>query len=267
MDPVASPKFVVPNPRIPRVIGILNIVFASGLLLCGLCTTAYVTLLIPGVARVMETQTKKMEAQQAAVKKADLDAVDVEEKAAKTDAEKVAVQAKRREIESRPKVELPPSMDMKQMGFDNPKVRFYTWVDLLSACVLNLLMLASGIGLVMSRTWGLKLGIGVAAIKIVRLVLLYGFVIVEVVPVVSMGMAKFAGDTLAKQQQATGAPLPPGFQEQIARVYTVMGTGSAVGTMIIGAIYPAVVLWLLTRPGAREACSGRSKPLEMGELP
>ncbi|MHC5540158.1 hypothetical protein ACYOEI_18210 [Singulisphaera rosea] len=267
MDPVASPMPIAPNSRIPRTIGILNIVFASGLLICGLCTTAYVVILLPTMSRVMDATTKNLEAKHASIKKADLEAVDVEAKAAKTDEEKAAIEAKRREIEARPKPELPAQFDLKQLGMDHPKVKFYSWVDLISAFVLNLLMLASGIGLVMSRRWGLKLGVWVAAIKIIRLVLLYGFVIVEVVPVVSVGMAKLAHDTIVKQQQGTGGPaLPANFQESLARVYSVMGTASAVGTMVFGVIYPAIMIWLLTRPGAIEACPSRSKVLDLGEM-
>jgi hypothetical protein len=40
METAAPAGFVVPNPRIPKVLGVLNIVFASALLILGLCTAA-----------------------------------------------------------------------------------------------------------------------------------------------------------------------------------------------------------------------------------
>src|SRR3954452_25454004 len=192
---------VVPSPRIPKVIGILNIVFASGLILGALCMAGYAAML-PMLGKAMEGVQKQADLEVEKRKQADLKAVEEEAKTATTDVEKQSLEARRREIEARPKVQMAPGMDFNKMGMNDPKLRFYGWADALSAVVLNVAMLASGIGLVRRRRWGISLGIGTALAKIVRLVVLYSFFALAVVPTLAQNMGKFVGEMMVQQQQA-----------------------------------------------------------------
>ncbi len=53
-----------------------------------------------------------------------------------------------------------------------------------------------------------------------------------------------------------GRPWRAGF---FAKMYTVMYTGMGLGVMLTGVIFPAILLWCLTRPGVKSACSGQWK--------
>jgi hypothetical protein len=122
----------------------------------------------------------------------------------------------------------------------------------------NVLMLISGVGLIRLREWGRKLAVWVAALKIVRLIVLYGIFIMVMVPI----FVKLILDMFEEMAQS----LPPGAgRPPIAGMTTMFGTMfsvSAVAVMILGSIYPGIVLWLLTRPGVKAACNGRESLLE-----
>ncbi len=250
--------YVAPNPRVVSVVGTLNILFASALLICGLCSSAYFVLVIPTFGKVMQQAQAKIQAQQEAKKKASIVTLDDLEKEAKTDQEKAEIAAKRKEIESQPKANLPPGMNIKDMGFDDPKFKVYMWVDFITGAGLNLLLLASGIGLVMRKLWGLRLALWVSGAKIARLVLCYGYAVLEIVPTMAVNMAKMAMQAIQQQQQMQpgAAPVPnqANVYEMLVRLYTISGTGGSVAMIVLGIIYPAIVLWLLTRPGAKAAC-------------
>jgi hypothetical protein len=251
---------VVPSPRIPKVLGILNIVFAAGLILAGLCMAAYAAML-PMIGKAMTEIQKKADAEVEKKKQADLKAIDEEAKAAQTDSEKESLEKKRQEIESRPKPVMAPGMDFNKMGLDDPKLKIYGWVDSLTALVLNVVMLVAGIGLVRRKSWGISLGIGTATAKIVRLVLVYTYFALAVVPTMAQNMGKFAGEMIVQQQATMGRPAPPGVDTQmLTRVYFITYTIGAVAMIVFGSIYPAISLWLLTRPGARAACDESQLP-------
>lgn len=260
MDPDDKARLAASRPRIPRVLGILNIVFAANLLVCGVCGGTYFTLVIPLAGKMTTRMQEQMTTRLEEKRKADLKVLDRDATKAKTDREKWEVEARRKEIASR-KVAMPLGTDPNVVGFNEPKIRRFAWIEFLSGVALNLLLLASGIGLVQRRTWGLRLGIGVAAAKIVRLVLCYGYVIVGIAPTIALNLAQVAKKAM-EQQQMPGVPAPPAnMYDLFVKTYTIMITASSVTIILLGVIYPAVMLWLLTRPGAWLACSDRPRPL------
>ncbi|WP_406696613.1 hypothetical protein V5E97_37075 [Singulisphaera sp. Ch08] len=260
MEPVSSSSYVVPNPRIPKVLGILNIVFASALMICGLCSIGYYTS-IPMFSKTMVKFQKDIEAKQDSERKAVLDAFKAEEEAATTDEAKAAVGERRKVYEAQPQPPKVPQMDFGAMGLEDRPILIYVWFEFLSGLLLNLLLLTAGIGLVLRRPWGIKLGLGVAALKIIRLVLVYGYATIAIIPKLAVGMTKFQMQAMA-QQQAAGQKLPPGFADTLTKAMLVWFTSCAVAMMIVGSIYPIVSLWLLSRPSARAACSDSAKTQE-----
>jgi hypothetical protein len=264
MDPIPPQKSVIPNPRIPRTVGTLNIIFASLLLLCDLGCGVYVSLLVPTIGMAMEGMQKKVQDQQEVEKKAFLADLDEKEKAAKTDEEKLEIKAKRLEVEKRPKAVMPGTMDMKQMGWDDPKLVTYVWVTVMSGMLLNLLLLAAGIGLLQRRSWGLKLGLGVPVAKIVRLVVLCAYCTLVLIPEFSIKLAKTINEAMVQQQAANKAQ-PPNMYELLARTYTIMYTVMTIGFFLVAVIYPLISVWMLTRPGVKAACSDKVAITEQGE--
>src|SRR4051794_32370750 len=107
MENGAPSGYVVPNVRIPKVVGILNIVFASAILICGLCMGVYV-MILPSFGKAVVGMQKKMEQTLEDQKKAELNQLDEEEKAAETAEQKAIIRERRAEINERPK----PSMNV-----------------------------------------------------------------------------------------------------------------------------------------------------------
>jgi hypothetical protein len=259
MESTGQGGYVVPNVRIPKVLGILNIVFASGILLCGLCSGFYY-MMLPGLmkasATMQETAIKHFEEEQ----KADLKKLDEADQAAKSDEEKAAIEKQRIEVRSRPKPNFGLN-DPSSLGLDDPKLMKYMWADLLTSLVLNLMMLIAGIALVNRKPSGITLGLWTAGLKIIRLILIYSLFAIVVVPTLARTLGKVA--VAATQAQVTGRPMPPNVDMAFfVRTYTIMYTVVAVGMIVFGSIYPLVSLWLLSRPGARAACSGAKLPGE-----
>jgi hypothetical protein len=249
---------VAPNFRVPRLVGILNVMFSTQILVCGLFLGAY-TLTIPVMARFFSQLQVQVERQAETARKTQLKALAEDEAKAKTDQEKIEVAARRIELENRPKGMLPPTVDFTQIGLGAPEFIAFCWTELLTGYALNIALLVSGIGLMSWKPWARSLGVWTAALKIVRLALIYGYFILAVVPPLGQKMAKVAVDMLTMQ----GTPFPSRGGtppvDMLVRIYTVMYSVMGLGFMVFGVIYPAILIWVLTRPGVKAACSGRLK--------
>jgi hypothetical protein len=255
----AGPTGIVPpNFRTPRLIGIFNVVFGSEILLCAMFFAGY-TLTLPLWARLFESVQKQAERQGEAARKAQVDAAVEQEKAAKTEQEKIQATARRMELESRPKTTIPGTMDFNRMGFGDPGFVAFSWTEVITSIVLNIMMLASGIGLLHWRPWARSLAVWTAALKIARLVVVWGYFIAAIVPQFSRKLGEVVSEMMTMQQPGLKMPggVPPA--AFFAKVYAIMYGGMAAGFIVFGVIYPAIVLWVLTRPGAISACSGRWK--------
>ena len=189
MDHSSKPVPVVPNRRLPNILGILNIVFASGFLLCGLCWGGS-SLMTPRFMKMMDVAQKKSEELGRKQQERDLEALEAQEKAALSEAEKAELREMRERVKVRPLNPAAGMMDWKRMGVFDPKLIAWTWTEILTGLAVNLMLLASGIGLVQYKSWGRKLGVWTAAAKIVRLVLVYGYCTMVIVPDFSRGSAR-----------------------------------------------------------------------------
>jgi hypothetical protein len=258
------PGAALPNYRTPRLLGILNIVFASLIMVYGLCIGASF-LLMPTMSRAMGQVQQSVEAKAEAQRKAALAALDEKAKAAKTDQEKAEIEALRKDLEARPRPVV-PMIDFSRMFSESPVVLAWYWVEILSGLTVNVMMLVAGIGLLRYREGGRRLGVWTAALKIARLVTVYSVFILAVVPPLAQGLGKMVGEMIAQQQAATrpGAAPPP--VDMMVRMYVYTYSSIGVGMIVFGSIYPAVSLWLLTRPATRAACAAKpGVPRELGE--
>jgi hypothetical protein len=250
---------VLPRPRIPTVVGMLNIIFASCLLLVSLTLGAY-NATMPLTMRAMTQILKKAEADAEAKRQVDLKALEVAEKKAATEEEKRAIEKQRKALSASRKFELPIGMDFEKMGLKGRRFAVFAWVDVATAVLLDIVLIVSGIGLLRRQMWGLRLGLAALAAKLVRLVLLYGYVAVAIIPPIAQGSGRVAFEAMAQQLKATGQPMPPGVDALLlTRVYSITYTVMAVAMILFGSIYPAIALWFLSRPGARSACEERTR--------
>jgi hypothetical protein len=206
-------------------------------------------LIQPLFAPMMDAQREQMQAAIEAERKAELQKLKDEEELAKTAEEKAAIQAREKTLAAKPVPKMP---DMSRMwGMTDPRLQGFFWIDFLTMIPLNLAMLISGVGLVTLKEWGRVIGVYVAGLKIARLIALYSVFIVAVAPVWTQQLTK----TLEEMMPPGG----PNAQQMntLATVYGVMITVYAVSMIILGAIYPAIAFWVLTRPSAKAACAQR----------
>jgi hypothetical protein len=266
----ALPKgYVIPNPGPPKVIGILNIVFAAILLLYGLCQTVSI-LAMPMFANMMRVQQKKLEASQIAQGKAGIDAqiAELEEQAkkAQTEDEKKIYEVRIEELKARP---IRPFVPNTTAGFDVAEnMGVFTWADNITGILVNIPMLIAGIGLVRLKEWARTLSLATFAVKIVLLVVFCIWAVVAIVPEMTRVVNKQfdqAGAQLQAQSSgnpraaAQGQKMLKGIGMAMGVMYTAMYIGMYGGAMI----YPVIGLVVLTRPRAKAACiAASSKPAE-----
>jgi hypothetical protein len=252
----AQPPYPEHRPRtgIPKVIGILNIVFGSLLMLCSICM---------GLGLAAQFAAGPMFAAQQQVFQQILEAdrqqklQDLQKRAqaAKNDKDKAEIQVQERALKAQPLPKLP---DMTKFMQD-PALQGYSIADVVSSLILNILLLVSGIGLVRYAEWGRRLGLWIAAIKIVRLVVIYGFFIVVVVPRVTKAITSIFQEMVQEMAKAAppGQRIPgPAEMAQMGTSLGIMYTVLAIGMVIFGVIYPIIVLILLSRPRVKAACKG-----------
>jgi len=136
------------------------------------------------------------------------------------------------------------------MGMDDKNFVRFNLIDSGFGFLMNLLMFATGIGLLNRRYRAVQWWNILAWVRIVTACLIWSYYIVGVAPGFSETMAK----EVLKMYASQGVPvakLPPvGF---FTRVYSIMNLFVAFGAMMITSAYPAISLWFLTRPGVKAA--------------
>jgi hypothetical protein len=269
-----------PQPGLVKAVGILNLLIGGFLLLCG---GGCLYRVVPPLLMNNPPRIEPDEAQNAAEEIRRQMIADLQdlERSAPAEADRERYRKSRVELESKPP-RLAEQVDFGKVNADLPWLSRYLWADLLSGPVLNLLLLVSGIGLILTKSWGRALALGTAGLKIARLAVLNGFLAVMVVPHLSEAADQFArsdfGATVVKhamdqqaaRQKGASAPAPAAVQlsaTDLVQVLRACGYGYAAMNLCLGAIYPAVVLIVLTRPGARAACARAAPDLAGGDFP
>ena len=247
------PGYAVPNTSLPKTTGTLNIIFAS-LVLLFVVAQIGMTLLVPMLMDFAQSSIREVQAKTEAARKQQLDALKAEEEAAGTEEDKARIRGEIKAIEARPQ---PAGPDMKAlMGqMDSPVLRAYTWTDIGTSLILNVLMLASGIGLLRLKERARRLAIWVGGLKIARLVALMLIQLVFILPlttkmqkemIVSMGAGGAPNAQAAQAAQTT------------AKMAAAAGVAMNLIITVLAMIWPVVMIVLLTRPGSRAACLAAS---------
>jgi ABC-type multidrug transport system fused ATPase/permease subunit len=239
---------------IPKTIGILNIVFGALLLLCVFCSSLNL-MLQAALAPMMVVQQQQFQQAMQADRQQKLQKLQELEKAAQEEKAKAELRNQQKVLQAQP---LPKMPDLSKF-VQNSTFQGYMIIDVGTALVLNILMVIAGIGLVGRKEWARVTALWVAGVKIVRLIVLYTFYALVIVPIVVQQLtAAFQEmfDDMAKNA-APGQKMPgPADVGQLGTGMAVMMTVPAIGLIIFGVIYPAVVLLLLTRPQVKAVCAG-----------
>ena len=147
------------------------------------------------------------------------------------------------------------------MGMDEPGFVRFSLVENLTGLITDVLMFATGIGLINLRRWAARWWAYLAWAKIGLAVLLWGYYIVAVAPALSESMARNVA-AMIPQASLKGQPPPIA---RLTMIYSVMNLVVAVVVILFSSIYPAISLWLLGRPGVKAALI--DKPIQEPELP
>ena len=212
--PSPAPITAPPRPGVLQALGICNVVFAVLSMLC----IGWSTLMIYAASRIPE------------------DTVEV----------KVATSAS----QGKPGGVTMVGAFNPFMGFEDKNFIRFCYYENGVNLVINGLMFATGIGLLNRKRWAATGWGTLAWVRIVSVVIIWGCYIVAVAPSFSETMAR---DVL-KQFAAQGIPANRGPSlADMTRIYSIMNLILAVGAMTCTSIYPAISLWLLSRPGVKAA--------------
>ena len=252
MSNALPPGYAVPNTSLPKTTGTLNIIFAC-LTLLFVVLQIGMTLAAPMLMEFAQSSVREAQAKAEASRKQQIAALKKDEAEAKTEEEKKQIRGQIEAIEARPQ---PDGPDLKAiMGqMDSPVIRAYTWTDMLTALILNVLMLASGIGLLRLKERARRLAIWVAGLKLARLAALLLIQFVFILPVTTKMQRE-----MMTQMGPGGAPNAQAM-EMGAKVGAAASVAMTVIISVLAMIWPIIMIVLLTRPGSRAACLAASKP-------
>ncbi|MDB5353215.1 MAG: hypothetical protein JWN86_4462 [Planctomycetota bacterium] len=243
-------KFVIPDVSTPRTYGIMNIVFASLLLLCNLGTAGWY-LVAPTFKKGMEHAQAGLNAQIETSRKNKLDTLKRAVAAATAEPEKAKAQAAVAEFEALPK----PPLNSMTMGFsasEDRRIVAFNLFDIAIAMILNLVMLISGVGLLRLKEGGRRAAVFVAGTKLVKLAIFLIVSLAFLIPLQSKLMEAEIAPVRAQIQGQPGGASAAFFMTP--QVMAAISTSSVVLFVIIAAIYPILVLVMLTKPRVKAAC-------------
>jgi hypothetical protein len=238
MPPDTDPSPIRPDPHTPVTIGVLNIVFALALMLGGLFyNLAFLSMPLLSYAMNLRDDNQAKVAKDLVAQR---DRFRAEEAAAPDEKVRSEIRARREEVES----EIAPFKPSiaADARFRDPRYIAHFVADLASGLVLNVLMLASGVGLVFRKAWGRSLAIAVAYLKCARLPVLSISMAFVVAPI-AKGLVVF----LEHEMPAPGV-------ESVASLVGFLLIFPAGAKVLLGSIYPLAMIVVLGRPEVRAAC-------------
>jgi hypothetical protein len=252
---MADAKVVIPNTRIPSVLGTLNIIFGILLLLSSLVVVGW-TLAAPQLVKMVTPPDaqNRQEARKAELRAREADLRKKSEAERDPDARarlRQEIDEARDELKS---IEVAQD-DLSGRDMKDPRVAVPFWTDHCLGILLNALMVASGAGLVALRPWGRRLAIQVAVAKVAKLAVFTLLAVFLTIPLQAVRVRQ----AWARVELRSRGPAPFGSSagNQIAQVTAIYSTLVAVGYGSCGVIYPLLSLWLLSKRSTRAAFEPR----------
>jgi hypothetical protein len=226
-------------------VGVLNVVFGSMLLFFNLTQVAGIAMM-PMISRMMGGWNSQMQTMIEAERAQELRRLREQLEGAQTDEEKANLEQRIDRAEARP---APQSMDLGKMyeWMASPTFSNWSWFDLITSAVTNILWIIFGARLIAKRETGRKGSIVTSILKIARGAVSQTIYIIVVVPVMSKGISD------AMQEMIKASPGGGGPPFNMGMVLGVTYTVTAIMTLIGGSVYPVISWWLLTRPRVKAA--------------
>jgi hypothetical protein len=246
------PGYVLPTPQRAKLVGTLNIVLASLLLLYILFQISML-LLMPMIMRMSGDMVKQAQEKVEQKRKDQLAELKKRAAEAKTDEEKAQIEQHLTALERSPSVSM-PNMNVVTDMMKAPAYQAYVWTDMISGLALNVAMFISGIGLLQLRERSRRLALWTFALKILRLCILAGLMIIYIIPMTS----RMTSEIMSGMPQGGAGGLPAPMMGDMAKFQAAIGTVQAVLGAVFGSIWPIIGMVLLTRRGTRAACLARA---------
>ncbi len=248
----APDTFIVPDEKTPRLFGTLNIVFGCLLLLCNVIQGGFYVA-APVLKKAMETWQVQLNATfqtQAQARQADLKA---RVAGAKDPDEKARAQPDLDAYLAQPTPNV-STMTMGFQGIEDPRIRAYSLMEILTGIVLNILMIVSGAALLSCKSWGRKLAVALAGIVLARRAVLLCVAIALIIPIQVKAMEGQMQGAVAQIQAAPGPAKAPALAFMSPQAMSAMSTAGVVLYAIAAAVYPTIVLVMLTKARVKAAC-------------
>lgn len=257
-------QWVVPNPQLPRSFGLMNIIFGSILLLFGVGQAA-LTFYSPVVFKGFEDQARRQLEELKAKRQTKIAELKDKVKTAKTEEEKKDLEMELQALQSNQGLDPAKFLDEIKSLQTDPRIAIYTYTEMSTGILLNLLMIVSGVGLLALAEWARRLAIATAWLKIARWVAIVAATTFVIVPITTEKMQP-TFRSIEKQTGRFGGRAAPFAASNLAELSAMANVVTAVGTALVAVVYPVFVIWFLTRPPARAACLAAAKPSRAGGL-
>lgn len=261
MAEATSRAAATPNPSLPRTIGVLNIVFGLGLLACGTCGLGSGVWLTRGNPWLQLDPTLTGVAAQE-MRRNFVEELRHREDAATDPGERARLRQERERLASRPTA-IEDRVDFGRVNRGTSRMAVYLWADVVTGPLLNFAMVVAGIGLARLRPWGLRLGVWVALLKVVRQLALAILLLAFALPAFNAALDDFADTDFAEVTSATmredqrrGQVSSPPVALAPEDIVKILKSGTYVWSLVyvaLALVYPLVALVVLTRPAAAAA--------------
>ncbi len=251
---MTEPRVIIPNPRIPSLLGLLNLILGSLLLLAGLAVIGW-TLSYPSLLQMTRTPEREERTREREALETKIEHVqklfDRETDPAIREKLRSEIIALEGEVETKFG---DVTLDDRVRSMKDPRIAVPFWLDNIAGLFLNGLMIAAGMGLVALRTWGRRLALQVAALKLLKVIVMTVLTVGFLVPLNVVRTREFY-ERIEARARAQGMGANAGMGTQVAEMTAITSTITSVGFGIIAMIYPALSLWLLNKPSVRAACT------------
>jgi hypothetical protein len=249
--PGAGPTPAI-NTSVPRTLGVLCIVFGALLALYS-CFSGVSVALLPLMGTAFKSVQQAVDEDVRKSNERRIESLQARIDESESEAEKDELREQIARMRTMPS----PMPDMSGImeAVSDPLMIRFGMADALKGLVLNVLLFIAGIGLLKLRPWSRKLALLVAALKLALLIGFGAFNIAVVIPRATERMNTMVAEMQAKaaaEGDAPAFPIPPANE---AVSYATAG-----GMIVFGAIFPIILLWLLSKRDVKSAFQRSSGP-------
>jgi hypothetical protein len=246
-----APRVVVPNPRIPSMLGMFNLIVGLVLMLAGLASIAW-TVASPALYAYAQRQVSVNAARAEGDRLAKIEALKKERVKETSPDRKSQIDDEIAELEAASELD---DLELVDHDMEDPRVAVPYWINTILGLVLNALLALSGAGLLALSAWGRTLALRVSAIKLAWIAVALVYTLSVEIPATAQRARMQYAKAEARQAKRVGSP-PIANPLSATTSATAEAAATAVwesGVTLFAAIYPVLTLWLLNKRSVKAA--------------